>query len=172
MDFQTESAIFQIFGQPLGASAAAEQQQANLRKADRVHEEFFSQAEIEHLIGHKPKPAAPIAVRALTRVIGIGVESEPDTFAKGSKMERPLLVADKFGTAARRLIAKEIAKVRRTATGSILSVEDGLRSAWDQFSEFANPWQKTQAAEAIRQADSPVLTALLREAMIASEAAL
>jgi hypothetical protein len=167
MDFQTESAIFQIFGQPLGVSAAHEQQQADLRKADRVHDDFFSQAEIEHLTGRRAQRTTPLpTVPELQRAIGIETEDQPGTFTKS--LERPLLVNDRFGQAARKLIGKEI-RLRRTLGGSEISITSALESAWNAFSQFANPWQKTQAAQAIKECDSAVVQALLREAMCASE---
>jgi hypothetical protein len=154
MDFQTESAIFKIFGEPLGASAAAEQQQANLRKADRVHADFFQKSEIDFLTGRKAQRAKELpTVPELQRAIGIEPENQPGSFTKS--LERPLLVNDKFGRAARRLISKA-----------------GLRSAWNAFAEYATDWQKSSAETAIKQCDGAVVQALLREAMHASEATL
>jgi hypothetical protein len=82
MDFQTESAIFQIFGEPLGKSAAVEQQQQALAKAERTEQDFFERTEFERQTGRRTPPAAPISTRSVLRTIGIEVENEPAPAAR------------------------------------------------------------------------------------------
>jgi hypothetical protein len=104
-DFKLQSYLYRIFGEPLGASAAHEQQQADLHKADRAHEEFFKQAEIEHLTGRKGQRATPLpTVPELQRIIGIEtpepVARNEQSFTKGSRVSearsRFLVAVDRF----------------------------------------------------------------------------
>jgi hypothetical protein len=161
----------EIFGEAPETLAKRETEQRELERLSYAIDKYLEKGELGAILQRSGSTSA-IDVRKLQSDLGIESEAQPvsDTFTK--TLDRPLLVDDRLGRAACKLIAKEVGKLRRTATGSAVSIEAGLREAWNQFEEYANPQQKTLAAQAIRQSDSPVVQALLREAMQASEVSL
>ena len=161
----------EIFGESPQTLEQREQAQTRLRKLNYELDNFFERSELAADLG-RPDLAQPIDVRELQRAIGIETDEQPVSGTFSKNLERPLLIDDRLGRAARKLIAKEVGKLRRSNSGEILSMEAGLRSAWNEFSEYANNEQKSIAESAIKQCDSAVVQALLREAMHASEVSL
>jgi hypothetical protein len=165
----------EIFGESADTLAKRETEQRKLRKLTAAMDDFFQRGELACELGRRDL-ATPIDIREIQKQIGIETETRaPERSASVSKterLERPLLIADRHGRAARALIAREIGKVRKTPTGEEVSTEAGLRAAWDTFSEYATGEQKSIAETAITQCDHGVMRALVRECMVKSEATL